>query len=132
MDALDILARIDAGLPASHEELGYLLSELEQRGRIKAKMVQRCCNKIFARIYHFRGRELLWVGGQLGYAQTGIVKVPPRAVILTATPPGFQLHGYISTTTCRKCGRGWHLFRDSLTEIAAIPGVPPTFGRVVD
>ena len=90
MDALDILARIDAGLPASHEELGYLLPELEQRGRIKAKMVQRCCNKIFARICHFRGRELLWVGGQLGYAQTGIVKVPPRAVILRPRRPRFS------------------------------------------
>jgi hypothetical protein len=132
MDALDILARIDGGQPVTHEELGYFLPELERRGHIKAEMVRRCCAKIFVRIYRFRGRQFLWVGGQLGYHQTGIVKVPPRAVILTAMPPGFQLHGYISTITCRKCGRGWHFFRDSLTEIAVIPGAPPTFATVVD
>ena len=133
MDALDILARIDAGQPVTHEELGYLLPELERRGHAqKAYTAQHCCDRAVARIYRFRGRQVLWICGQLGYNQTGIVKVPPRAVVLTDKPPGFHLHGYISTTTCKKCGRGWHFFRDSLTEIAVVPGAPPTFTQIVD
>jgi hypothetical protein len=132
MDALDILARIDAGQPVTHKELGYLLPELERLGRIKSEMPQYCCDRAFARIYHFRGNRLLWVAGQIGYAQTGIVKVPARAVILSDMPLGFQLDGYITTTTCRKCGRGLHFFRDSLTVIAIVPGAPPTFATVVD
>ena len=37
MDALDILARFDAGQPVTTRELGCLLPELDRRGHLKAE-----------------------------------------------------------------------------------------------
>ena len=45
MDALDILARIDGGQPATGQEFGYLLPELERRGHIKVERVERHCKR---------------------------------------------------------------------------------------
>jgi hypothetical protein len=129
MDALDILARLDGGQPVTGEELGYLLPEFERRGHIKVDMVQRCCKKIFARAYRYRGRQFLWVGGHLGNYQTGIAPVPAVAGEIT---PGLKLPLFLAITTCRKCRRGLVLVLESPMTITVIPGAPPTFATVVD
>jgi hypothetical protein len=129
MDALDILARIDAGQPATGQELGFLLPELEHRGHIKVEMVGRCCKKIFARIYRYRGRQFLWVGGHLGNYQSGIAPVPAVAGEIT---PNLKTPSFLAVTTCRKCGSGWVLILESPMTITPIPGPPPTFATVVD
>ena len=72
MDALDILARLDADQPVTFRELGYLLPELERRRHLKVERAERHCNKIFARSYRYRGRQFLWVGPHLGNYETGI------------------------------------------------------------
>jgi hypothetical protein len=127
MDALDILARFDAGQPITETELGYLLPKLERLGHTeKAYTTQHCCDRAVARMYRFRGDQVLWFAAQLGYAQSGVVKVPAWARIIPAL-----MGGYIGTTTCRSCGRGWHFFRDAFTTITAISGHPPTFAKVV-
>ena len=126
-DALDILARFDDGKPVTETELGYLLPELERRGHVKkAYAVQHCCDKAVARIYRFRGNQVLWFARKLGYAQSGVVKVPAWAKIIPA-----QMGGYLGTTTCRSCGRGWHFFRDDFATITAISGHRATFTKVV-
>ena len=110
MDALDILARIDGGQPVTPQELGYLLPELECRGRIKVEMVERCCKKIFARIYRYRGRQVLWVGAHLGNYQTGIAQAPAAAFAIT---PDLKTPTFLAVTTCKKCRRGLVLALES-------------------
>jgi hypothetical protein len=113
MDALDILARIDDGQPVTHEELGYLLPELERRGHIKVERVERHCKKIFARTYRYRGRQFLWAGGHLGNYQTGIAPVPAAACEIT---PDLKTPTFLAVTTCRKC-------RCGLVLAGGIPGL---------
>jgi hypothetical protein len=129
LDALDILARIDGGQPATGQELGYLLPELERRGHIKVEMVERCCKKISARIYRYRGRQFLWVGGHLGNYPTGIAPVPAVAGAIT---PDLKTPTFLAITTCRKCGCGLVLILESPMTIRIVPGPPPTFATVVD
>jgi hypothetical protein len=129
MDALDILARIDGGQPVTGQELGYLLPELERRGHIKVEMVERCCKKIFARMYRHRRRLFLWVGGHLGNYQSGIAPVPAVAGEIT---PDLKTPSFLAVTTCRKCRRGLVLILESPMTIRIVPGRPPTFATVVD
>jgi hypothetical protein len=128
MDALDILARIDCGQPVTPQEIGYLLPELERRGRIKVETVERCCKKIFARIYRYRGRQVLWVGAHLGNYQTGIAQAPAAAFEIQ---PNLKTPTFLAVTTCRKCRRGLVLALDSPITITVIPSPPPTFATVV-
>ena len=129
MDALDILARIDAGQPATGQELGYLLPELERRGHLKVERVERCCERIFARSYRYRGRQFLWVGPHLGNYESGIAQVKAAAFELT---PAIQTPTFLAVTTCRKCRRGLVLFLEYPMTIRIVPGPPPTFTKVVD
>ena len=129
MDALDILARIDSCQPATGQELGYLLPELERRGHIKVERVERHCKKIFERTYRYRSRQFLWVGGHLGNYQTGIGPVPAVAGEIT---PDLKLPSFLAVTTCRKCRCGLVLVLESPMTITVIPGPPPTFATVVD
>jgi hypothetical protein len=128
MDALDILARIDCGQPVTPQELGYLLPELERRGRIKVEMVERCCNRIFARTYRYRGRQVLWVAAHLGNSQTGIAQAPAAAF---AIPPNLKTPTFLAVTTCKECRGGLVLALGSPMTITVIPSPPPTFGTVV-
>jgi hypothetical protein len=129
MDALDILARIDAGEPATARELGYLLPELERRRLLKVERVERCCERIFARSYRYRGRQFLWVGPHLGNYESGIAQVKAAAFELT---PAIQTPTFLAVTTCRKCRRGLVLFLEYPMTIRIVPGPPPTFTKVVD
>ena len=129
MDALDILARIDGGQPATGQEFGYLLPELERRGHIKVERVERHCKKVFARTHRYRGRQFLWIGGHLGNYQTGIAPVLAAACEI---PPGLTTPLFLAVTTCRKCRRGLVLILESPTTITVILGPPPTFATVVD
>ena len=143
MDALDILVRIDAGQPATARELGYLLPELERRGHLEVEKAERCCNKIFARSYRYRGRLFLWVGPHVGNYETGIAQVKAAAFEIT---PNIQTPTLLAVTTCRKCRRGLVLFLESVTcslthkqnsenrltgTIRIVPSPPPTFTRLV-
>jgi hypothetical protein len=128
MDALDILARIDAGQPATSKELGYLLPELERRGHLKVERVECCCKKIFARAYRYRGRQFLWVGAHLGNYESGIAAVKASAMEIT---PNIQTPTFLAVTTCKKCRRGLVLFLESPMTIRIVPGPPPTFTRLV-
>ena len=129
MDALDILARIDAGQPATPRELGYLLPELERRGHLKVERAERHCNRVFARSYRYGGKQFLWVGPHLGNYEYGIAQVKAAAMEIT---PDIQTPTFLAVTTCRECRCGLVLFLESPMIIRIVPGVPPTFGRVVD
>jgi hypothetical protein len=128
MDAIDILARIDGGQPVTPQELGYLLPELERRGHLKVELVERCCKKVFARIYRYRGRQILWVAGHLGNYQTGIAQVPAAAFAIT---PDLKTPTFLAVTTCKKCRRGLVLLMESPPTITIVPSPPPTFATVV-
>lgn len=143
MDALDILARIDADRPVTAREFGYLLPELERRGHLKVEKAERCCQKVFARSYRYRGRLFLWVGPHLGNYETGIAQVKAAAFEIT---PNIQTPAFLAVTTCRKCRRGLVLFLESVTHsvthkknsenrlmgtIRILPSPPPTFTRLV-
>jgi hypothetical protein len=97
MDALDILARFDAGQPITETELGYLLPKLERLGHTeKAYTTQHCCDRAVARMYRFRGNQVLWFAAQLGYAQSGVVKVPAWARIIPALMGRLYRHHNLS------------------------------------
>jgi hypothetical protein len=83
MDALDILARFDAGQPVTPRELGYLLPELERRGHLEVWRTERHCNRVFARSYRYGGRQFLWVGPHLGNYEYGIAQVKAAAMEIT-------------------------------------------------
>ena len=129
MDALDILARLDGGHPVTPRELGYLLPELERRGHLKVEKVERHCNKIFARSYCYSDRHFLWVASHLGNYEYGIAQVKAAAMEIT---PDIQTPTFLAVTTCKECRCGLVLFLESPMIIRIVPGVPPTFGRVVD
>jgi hypothetical protein len=64
MDALDILARFDADQPVTETELGYLLPKLKRLGHAEdAYTAQHCCDRAVARLYRFRGNQVLWFTG---------------------------------------------------------------------
>jgi hypothetical protein len=129
MDALDILARLDAGQPVTPRELGYLLRELERRGHLKVEKVERHCNIIFARSYLYSDRHFLWVAPHLGNYEYGIAQVKASAFEIT---PDIQTPTFLAVTTCRECRRGLVLSLESPMTIRIAPGRPPTFGRIVD
>ena len=129
MDALDILARFDGGQPITPRELGYLLPELDRRGRLKVERAERHCNRVFARSYRYGGRQFLWVGPHLGNYEYGIAQVKAAAMEIT---PDIQTPTFLAVTTCRECRCGLVLFLESPMIIRIVPGPPPTFATVVD
>jgi hypothetical protein len=128
MDALDILARLDAGQQVTPRELGYLLPELQQRGHLKVEKVERHCNKIFARSYRYRGRQFLWVAPHLGNYEYGVAQVKAAAMEIT---PNIVTPTFLAVTTCRECRRGLVLSLESPMTIGILLGAPPTFTKLV-
>jgi hypothetical protein len=106
-------------------ELAYLLRELEKQHVAAAERVERCCNRIFARSYHYQGRNFLWVSAHLGITQAGITPNPPAAYEITASM-GRRLY----PTICRQCGQALNLVWDGPLSITVVPGPPPTFGTI--
>ncbi len=129
MDALDILARFDAGQPVTTRELGCLLPELDRRGHLKAERAERHCNRVFARSYRYGGRQFLWVGPHLGNYEYGIAQVKAAAMEITRA---MQTPTFLAVTTCRECRCGLVLFWEPPRTIRIVPGPPPTFTQVVD
>ena len=127
MDVTAILARIDAGKQVTCAELGYLLPELERRGAIDVEMAARCCKKIFARIYRYRGKQLLWVGRHRGYYPDGIGLVPALAGVIT---PDMVTPALAAITCCWQCGQSWRLILEAPMTVGLLPGPPPIFTEV--
>ena len=127
MDALDILARIDAGQPATPRELGYLLPELERRGHLKVERAERHCNRVFARSYRYGDRQFLWVGPHVGNYEYGIAQVKAAAMEIT---PDIHTPTFWPSRPAGKCRCGLVLFLESPMIIRIVPGVPPTFGKI--
>ena len=114
-----ILARIVTGHPPTHEEMGFLLPELERRKVLIADTPQHCCKRI-ACFYQFRGRHFLWVGAHLGYRRTGRIKVPASAVPTANLPAGF-----VALTRCRQCGDSFVLWLEPVGRTIIIQRRPP-------
>jgi hypothetical protein len=122
-----ILARIDTEHAPTHEEMGFLLPELERRKVLIADAPGHCCgSKRIACFYQFRGKQFLWVCAHIGYGQAGKVKVPALAVPTAVLPVGL-----VAITRCRQCGHGWALTLDpERTSITSNKLPPPIWAEV--